>query len=173
MLCDGIGDGVFPVVPQGDELFHMRHVILAHIPRKVVPHVFKGGHGTPVVKSAVLIRQDQKQKTARLEDAFPIVQRFDGIGDVLQIMWRQNKVVCGIRDAIKRWTFSNEVITRSFTLIELERRSWSTSAFPMRYFGENTIVERSNMAIDGKISFKNIAGAADFQTTFTAQMLPY
>ena len=43
----------------------------------------------------------------------------------------------------------------------------------MRYFGKNAIVQGLNMTIDGKIGFKNIAGAANFQTTLVAQMLPY
>src|SRR5206468_11674557 len=102
----------------------------------------------------IFIWQNHKEKTARFQGTFPVIQSFNWIRDMLQIVGRQDKVVCGIGDAFKGRALSNEIISCSLATIKMKRRAWPTCPFPMCLLGKNAVVQGLDVTINGQSGFK-------------------
>jgi hypothetical protein len=71
----------------------MGKVILPHIANEIIQQMLELRKRSSMVEVALFVGKDEYQSATNLDHPLPFHKRFDGVGDVLQAIGRQKKIV--------------------------------------------------------------------------------
>ncbi len=80
-------------VMQGENFFQVRRVGLGRFPVEILNQVMQRRHRPPVIKGAILVRDDEYEQPVVLEHANPLPKSLNRIRDMLQHMRRNDEIV--------------------------------------------------------------------------------
>ena len=81
------------------DLGEMRKVIFLRVSCEVFKNMVDAGWRSPMIEGFQVMRQNNDHSAAGSSHSLPLLQRLDGVREVLQIMRRQDEVIglCGDR----------------------------------------------------------------------------
>ncbi len=116
-----------------------------------------------VVEGSGIIRQNQDQAATRSRDSFPLQKRLHRIGEMLQVVGRQDEVVTLVRDTGEVGSIYKDI--SSWRLVTAERVGVGMSS-PGSIARKVTIIQRPDTVVDWQRSepaLKHGAGTANLQ----------
>jgi hypothetical protein len=158
-------------VVQLQNLREMRQVAFANACLVVGDEVRQVSRRPAVIESSVGMRHNKDHNSVDLQHAHPFVQRLQRVGNMLDTVRAQQKVIAARCDSSKIGGLADILVTGGMTFIESEVHSFRSRAAPDGSVAEVAVIEPSDDGIDGKQSTveKNAAGASDFQADFLAE----
>jgi hypothetical protein len=107
-LFQGAGGWVAGEVVFGENFREVREVVFADVVVEVGEHVGNGGRGAVVVEGVAVIGEDEDEGAAGTEDTLPLVEGFDGIGEVFEIVGGEQEVVAVVGYGSEVGAFAKE-----------------------------------------------------------------
>ena len=164
-LLAGPGQRVAVQVVQRDDLRQVREVVLGGRVALVLEEVLERRDRPAVVERRAWVGQDQDQRAPRPQDAAPLAQRGDRVGDVLERVRRQQHVVGPGHHAPQVGGLPDERLAGRLAGVEAERRALLDVVLPQRPVAEVRVVEAADQRVEGEdpAAAEDLARPADLE----------
>jgi hypothetical protein len=147
----------------------MGEIVFTYVGFEVVHHMGDWSGRAPMIEGLFVEGKDQYERAARAKNPPPLMKRFDWIGEVLEVVRGEQEVVAGRLDRSELGAIADEVPAGRLIAREDEFRRM---VCPDGVARKVAVVERAEEVIyrHGMSGSEHVAGAADFETGFAADM---